>query len=165
MRVLFGADDGGEESDKGGGHGEGRPTPGRVVLHAPAEGGQVGQGTKAPPRGSRFVNSTERLNVQWQGKARADHFNDALPRPHGELGAEGDLSGLVALLAGVVRAPGGAEGKVRLGHRQLATDEGRRSGVKGAQAEVPGGSGAEDRHDVAFWVPEQLDIGGEEAGG
>ncbi len=35
IRVLFGADDGGEEGDKGKNMGK----AGRVVLHAPAEGG------------------------------------------------------------------------------------------------------------------------------
>ena len=44
IRVLFGADDGGEESDKG----EDMGKAGRVVLHVPAEGGQVGQGGLPP---------------------------------------------------------------------------------------------------------------------
>ena len=47
----------------------------------------------------------------------------------------------------------------------MAPNKGGRGSVEGTEAAMPGSSGAEDRHDIAVWAFEQLDVGGKKAGG
>ncbi len=88
-----------------------------------------------------------RLNEERKGAVHGDHLDDALPRPRGELWAKGDLGRLVPFPTGVIRAPGGTEGKTGFGHGDTRNDRAGR-GVKRAEAFVPGGGGVVNRHDI-----------------
>ena len=123
----------------------------RKVPHPPGVLELVGEASvqdEAPPGCCGLVNRAQRLNEEREGAVHGNHLDDALPRPRGELGAKGDLGRLVPFPAGVIRAPGGTEGKTGFGHGDTRNDRAGR-GVEGAEAFVPGGGGVVDRHDIA----------------
>ena len=127
--------------------------------------GDAGVENQAPPRVGGLVHRAERLDEEREGAVAGNHFDDALPRPGGELGAKRDLGGLVALPAGVVRASGRAKGKAGLGHAESPFDDRRGHRVERAEALVPLGGGAEDRHEVAGWRLAEADVLRHEARG
>jgi hypothetical protein len=92
-----------------------------------------------------------------RGAAARDHLDDALPDPGRELEAKCNLSGLVALPAGVW-STGVSEWQAGLGHGHAAFDNRGADCVKRAQQALPLGGGRVHRHDVTWWVFLQADV-------
>ncbi len=133
IRVLFGADDGGEESDKGGD----MRKAGRVVLHAPAEGaagrpGRTGRppaGRGSPPEtrpdglsclaGWRWCGERCRQPCQCTGgpKCRGNYSVARWAGPRGSeelVKSRSPIAGMGVARAGPRCGPGGRAGMSRL---------------------------------------------------
>ena len=70
------------------------------------------------------------------GTALRDHLYNSLPGPGSDLGSERNLSGLVALPAGV-GGPAGVSGNARLGHCHVPFHDGCSNGIEWAEPLVP----------------------------
>jgi hypothetical protein len=127
--------------------------------------GYTGVEDEAPPRVGGFVDRSEGLDEEREGAVAGDQLNDALPRPGSELGAKGDLGGLVALPAGVVGLAGLKEGKAGLGHAKSPFHDSGGHCVEWAEALVPFRGGVENRHEVACGLFKELYVLRHEAGG
>jgi hypothetical protein len=126
--------------------------------------GDAGIQDEAPPWRGGLVDGPEGLDEERQRAVERHHLNDALPDPHSELGAKGDLGRLVSLPARMIRPARWAQGEAGLGHMKAPLDNGGRRGVEGAETLVPCGGRVINRHEVALRELLEFEIGGHKTG-